>query len=83
MWDVQHKLKKRRGGGGGGGVYQTKGIYLAGRRIDYLQYSLLPKKSVTVTYLLSFPLRQLLRESEANSMRLTEQAKVLKDEIRR
>ena len=26
---------------------------------------------------------QLLRESEANSMRLTEQAKVLKDEIRR
>ena len=49
-----------------GGVYQTKGIYLAGRRIDYLQYSLLPKKSVT-----------------ANSMKLTEQAKVLKDEIRR
>ena len=36
-----------------------------------------------MTYLLSFPLRQLLRESEANSMRLTEQAKVLKDEIRR
>ena len=81
MWNVQHKVKKRRGGGEG--VYQTKAIYLTGRRLDYLLYSILPKRSVTVTYLLSFPLRQLLRESEANSMRLTEQAKVLKDEIRR
>ena len=75
---------------GGGGAF-IRQRYLS-ERVSIRSFTefQLPKKSlhaarvsVTVTVFLCFPLFQLLRESEANSMRLTEQAKVLKDEIRR